>query len=361
MRQRLQPGIFGRNQSALFGWRFLAEIGIRTGAGVAGPYSGDKSRPAPVALPAKSRTPRAGNTLFCSVGRMKMRVLTILLRHGTEKYGDAEHRIDDIFARQMPEVERHTLIVDNLLPPHVAERTGERKTVIGGDNGFWEFSGWDRGIAFAGSNIFSYDLVHLVTSAFFTLYVKYLDRINTRMLETVAGRPVCLGHIDCFNEPVRFLSFYSQHWLRSCFLFLPPAELKALGSLVSFRDAGMLFTGDPAEPFREDAPISKNYQNYILGWLTGSDIGQGVEWHSSFVLDRATLPYFQEKTLAMINEHMLSVRLRALGCRTTDVTWLATKMAQAAAEIPWSTGWRTQLAERDSDALVLPSKAAVCN
>jgi hypothetical protein len=46
--------------------------------------------------------------------------------------------------------------------------------------------------------------------------------------------------------------------------------------------------------------------------------------------------------------------LRALGCRSIDVTWLASMLrTRGAADIPWTTSWREQLANRDRDAILL--------
>jgi hypothetical protein len=132
-----------------------------------------------------------------------------------------------------------------------------------------------------------------------------------------------LGQIDCFNEPVEILSFRSQYWMRSCFLFLRPCELRALGSLVTVNRSSGFFSGDPAAPFAKSARLSSNYRENITGWLTGRDIGQGVTWHSAFEMNQERLGYFEEKTMTILNEHLLSIRLRALGCSAIDVTWLS--------------------------------------
>lgn len=284
-----------------------------------------------------------------------MRVLTILVRFGTEQYAHAEQEVDDIFRRRMPEVDRTVLVVDNALPMAAVAERGARM-LIGGDNSAHEFSAFDRAVQFIGSDIWRYDLVHFATSAFNTLYVDYLQRFNASLLATAAPRPVCVGHIDCYNQAVEILGFPTQHWVRSCFFFLPPTEVKALGSLITVRDGRLFFSGSPEAPFRADAPLSQRYQDYIVAWLTGGDIGQGVEWHSSFALTPETLPAFERKALTIINEHLLGLRLRAMGCRLIDVTWLATMLArEKAASVQWDTNWQEQLANRDRDALVLSS------
>jgi hypothetical protein len=281
-----------------------------------------------------------------------MRIATLLVRNGTSKYNNAVEDVASYFASQMPLVDWDLVVIDNALPEQHEERLGENRVLIGGSNAQWEFSAWDTGIAYVGRRISGYDLIHLATSAFRTLYTRYLDRIDFKALRSVLCRAAGVGHIDYYNEPVKVLGRQSQAWLRSSFLFLPPAELKMLGSLVSVAEATALFSGNPAEPFRDDAPLSQNYRRYLLEWLTGEGTGQGVQWHSRFALSEETLGWFQSKVIAILNEHMLSIRLRAQGCAMVDATWLAAHIKtlkptdQHRGQIP---GWRTQVTERDTD------------
>jgi hypothetical protein len=282
-----------------------------------------------------------------------IRVLTILLRYGTARYPHAEEQVAEIYARQMPDVDRDVVVVDNSLPVGSIERS-ERRLVIGGDNAFREFSGFDRALQHVDRDLWQYDLVHFVTDAFHTLYVDYLTRFDTALLRATIGTSVCVGHIDCYNQPIEILGFLSQHWIRTGFFYLSPGDVKALGSFVSIRDGSAFFSGDPAAPFREDAPLSRSYQRYLIEWITGQDIGQGVTWHSTFGLDAEALPAFEGKAMSIMQEHLLGVRLRAMGCRLTDVTWLATVLKKGGASaMRWSTPWQEQLANRDHAALVV--------
>ena len=285
-----------------------------------------------------------------------MRILTIMVRYGTGSYPNAEAEIDGIFGRQMRAAERAVVIVDNALPSGFVERSGPR-TLIGGDNTCREFSAFDRGVQFVGHDIWGFDLVHLATEAFNTLYVDYLMRFDQGLLEAIVKRPVCVGHIDCYNEAIEALGYTSQHWLRSCFIFMPPTEIKALGSLVSVRDGARFFSGKPDEPFLTSAPLSPRFRQYIIEWLTGQDIGQGVVWHSGFTLTAEKMAVFEAKALAILNEHLLRVRLSAMGCRVIDVTWLASALARGpATSVPWNASWREQLAGRGIAALELPAR-----
>jgi hypothetical protein len=281
-----------------------------------------------------------------------MRILTLLVRHGLAQYKNAVEEVVSLFARQLPHVHCDLVVIDNSLPEGFEEAIGSQRILIGGSNAQWEFSAWDSGVRYLGSAITNYDLVLLATSAFRTLYTRYLDRVRPEVLNLVLRRGAAVGHIDYYNEPITVLGRQSQAWLRTSFLFLPPSEIKVLGSLVSLADKSALFTGDPKDPFCQHARLSENYRRYLLSWLTGDGTGQGVEWHSRFVLSEDTLPWFESKVLTILNEHLLGIRLRTQGCAMVDTTWLATRakaMESTGQRLGAIPSWRTQVTERDTD------------
>ncbi|WPH14788.1 hypothetical protein [Variovorax paradoxus] len=282
----------------------------------------------------------------------KLRIATLMARHGTAKYQSAVADLRALFEQRLPQIEHTFIVVDNALPPSHEERLDGGVILIGGSNAAWEFSAWDSAIAYLGSRLDDFDFVHLATSAFRQLYVDYLDRFSERMLNLMLGRSVALGHVDYYNESVSLLGVGSQSWLRTSFVFLPPAEIRLLRSLVSVTSKEIFFSGNPSEPFLKEAPISTGYRKNILGWLTGDGTEQGVEWHSRFRLDATTLPFFESKVLAIFNEQMLSNRLRAQGCAVVDATWAATVVENLGQRgEPFSIPrWQEQLVARDSVA-----------
>ena len=118
-----------------------------------------------------------------------------------------------------------------------------------------------------------------------------LDKLITIMMWSLSSKP-------------------SQAWLKSAFLLLPPNDLQALGSLVSVTDEAALFSGEAAAPFREDAPLSRNLQNYLLESLTRNR-----------ALTADTLSIFQSRVMQLVNEHLLTSRMRTLGCTILDGSW----------------------------------------
>jgi hypothetical protein len=252
-----------------------------------------------------------------------LRILTLLARHGTERYPNALSDLSAIFANRMPDVEHRILVIDNSLPPSHRSNLVSNVELIGSSNLAWEFSAWDQGIAHCGAMLEQFDFINLATSAFKALNHTFLDAFSTRMLCLVREMPVAIGHIDHFNSEVVCFNTPSQSWLRSSFIILPPAQLRQLKSATSVADRSAIFSGDPAAPFKDDAPLSPAFRDYIAGWLTGDGTGQGVGWHSVFSLNASTLGLFEDKTVAIVNEHMLTQKLRALGCEIVDATWLS--------------------------------------
>jgi hypothetical protein len=279
-----------------------------------------------------------------------MRILTVFARHGASKYPQALEELLAFQRARLPKVRHDLVVVDNALGarPEVERRDRE---LVAGSNRVWEFSAWDEGLAYVGHRVWDYDYVHLVTSAFRTLYTSYINRIDQPLLERVAGRGLVIGHIDYYNTPIVLLGNRTQAWIRSSFFFIPPAEIATLGSFVGIENGAEFFSGNPDQPFRQDAPISDNYRKYIIDWLTGPGTGQGVVWHSRFTINSETLPYFRAKVIAMLNEQMLAIRLQRQGSALVDATWLASlDRSSKTRGIGAFPNWRIQLSERDTDA-----------
>src|SRR5258707_2977487 len=273
-----------------------------------------------------------------------MRVLVLFVRHGGERYSNALDELTRLYERRAPGLTRSTIVIDNALPAELSRELGPDSLLIGGDNTWWEFSGWQRAINQLGSEVRKYDVVHLVTSAFGTLYTDYLNRFCPQIAELAAERPVAVGHIDYCPHPVRVGSFVSRHWMRSSFWLINTFELLRLRSLVSLDNTDGFFSVQGQWPFAETAQLSYGYQRLIHDWLTTSQgTGQGTTWHSRFELDETTRTLFQNKAVAILNEHLLSIRLRAQGTHLLDLTYLAEIIDEGGPVPARFPHWRAQM------------------
>ncbi len=277
----------------------------------------------------------------------RLRVLSLFVRHGVDKYTGAHDTLKEYYSTRLPDTDVTTVILDNALPEGRHVDTIDGTQLFGSSNAAWEFSAWDSALKALRPSLMRYDYIHFVTSAYQQLYTAFIDRIDTALLLALQGRDVALGHIDAYNTPVRILGRTTQAWLRSSFAFVPPATLRRLGPMASLHEATTWFSRDPASPFHADAPLSPDFRSHIIQWLTGEGTGQGSVWHSRFELNSDTLGHFEAKALAILNEHLLSLRLQTQGTAMVDATWMAATLRQAPGVRRDSLiDWRRQIAER---------------
>lgn len=296
---------------------------------------------------------------------MSAQLLGLFVRYGTGAHGRRDGIVSDVEAlhrhyRQHGIGDYRLVVVDNARPDDAGAVDEGRHWVIPGDNTRSEFSGWDRGLAFARRLGLPYDVVHLVTSTFRGGWAAYTRFVDERVVRLVARAPLAVGHIDAYNEPVELWGRRSQHWLRTAYVLLSREVVEALGSFVSAGAPEQLFT-DGAATFRADAPLDRHYRDCLVRWLGGVDLGQGQVWHSAPPDGRGDAGETRRKLLAMLDEHMLSVRLREAGVRLVDAIWLGHNVARVAPPLMldgWHPDWRLQLRERPLGGLALRAGAA---
>ena len=251
-----------------------------------------------------------------------MKILCLFVRHGTEKYPEALTVLDQWYERHGLRGQRTLWIIDNALDPMrcpATSPTGER--LLPGDNRAWEFSAWDTALAQMMAGAVRYDIIHFVTSAFNTLYTGYLNHFSREMLDYALARNVCVGHIDSHRQPMQLEEFLSASWVRTCFFFLPESAICRGKPWAAYSDPSKFFTSPQSREFRIDAPLSPAYQTHITAWLEGQKIGWHT-WHSPVVAGGDENVRFQRKTLAILNEHRLSITLRQAGIKLADFCWL---------------------------------------
>lgn len=257
-----------------------------------------------------------------------MKILCLFVRHGLGKHAGAREVLDQWYARHGLLGNRTLWTIDNALPANTPPTTQpDGSWLLAGDNQAWEFSAWAHVLSQPSLLTQTYDVVHLVTSAFNTLYTRYLDHFDPTMLREVINRQLCLGHIDSYDRPVEFSGQSSAHWIRTCFVFMPFALARQVQAWAAYTDPAAVFANADSTLFRDDAPLSPDYQTRIRGWLEGREIG-GHTWHSPIGSAQTEARRFQLKTLAILNEHSLAVRLRLMAIPLADFCWMHTTLAE---------------------------------
>ncbi|WP_456281816.1 glycosyltransferase family 4 protein [Cupriavidus sp. JZ107] len=263
-----------------------------------------------------------------------MKLLTLFVRYGDADYPGAFKRLCQLYQR-IEGLDYDAVLIDTALPTDLTVNLGPNIVMIGGDNSRREFSGWDTALARFPALLDGYDLVHIVTSAFENEYNGFYPYINRQMFDYAASHDdVVLAHIDAYPDAVRQFGRSFQTWGCSKFLIAVPERIRTLGSFVGRFGSEALFAPSSDRPFREDAPLSANYQSYLLEWLTGDGLPHG-KWHSVFELSPQNLQRFQAKAISILDEHALSMRLRETGARIVDYTWLHSRgLEQDVGSIP---------------------------
>ena len=261
-----------------------------------------------------------------------MKILCLFVRHGTSAYPEALSQLDAWYERHGLRASRTLWIIDNALPVNTAPMPLAPDVLLrSGDNAAWEFSAWDRVRQECRPE--SGLLLHFVTSAFNTLYTGYLEHFHPMMLEYVAKYNTALGHIDCYDRPVALAGHMSASWIRTCFFFMRAEAALSLPPWASFTNPSMLFESPGSTRFRHDAPLSEDYRKHISTWLKGHVMG-GYSWHSPVGSGPTEIARFQRKSLAILNEHHLAIKLRSAGIHPVDFCWLHDQMRRHTASAP---------------------------
>lgn len=227
------------------------------------------------------------------------------------------------------------VIVDNARPASQAPSEEDGVPVIAGDNGAWEFSAFDSGIAWLRDRGRLFDLTLLVTDAFRAYGDSFLAWTDRHVLDFCRRMPAVAGWIDSFEEPLRLLGSDYDAWLRTSYVVVPSPVLQRIQPLAwPLPDA--LFSSDWHSPWHADAPLSDALQRALEHWLVPGQGGLSAHpdrptWHSRFELDEGTFPLFRDKVRAILREHLLSIRLAGAGVPLFDLRLLGDSLQRGAA------------------------------
>ena len=254
-----------------------------------------------------------------------------MVRFGTSKYPTALeylHRIlERLGSRNTP-----IIVIENADDEMVSHHLDENTKVISGDNSLWEFSGWHRGINELVEFAPDTNMLLLVTDAFVNAEPRtkddYCKQTKAIDLELSFDQNIVLGLLDPINfyriHPskriqYRIAGWSFDHWMRTAFFLMP---MNVYSSVIGRHKLHTFDNLDDFFPmhfngklFLEDADADKNWRDMLHSWLT-------QEWHSAGCLSKESWPLIRRKSLAILNEHALSCRIREAGVPIIDLRLL---------------------------------------
>jgi hypothetical protein len=242
---------------------------------------------------------------------LKPRLAVIFLQYDTQKYPGAFEHLKSYLSKFDPK-RVFFVLVNNRDEGNGSRNLDDGTVYLQGDNTDWEFSGWQKGVEFMRTTNTEHDVVLFVDDAFEACEPSYLLNHNLHWLVLKCYTiKVVFGAITTLWDKTMLNTRSARIWIKTNCFFMPGSVLGRLGTLVSV-DETLLdnyvtkqFVADNG-PFKHDAPMNGAYRKHIVIWLT-------ERWHSKFALSESTWPFFRAKVKAILNEALLSIRIRELG------------------------------------------------
>ncbi|WP_290495959.1 hypothetical protein [Hyphomonas sp. UBA4494] len=261
-------------------------------------------------------------------GDRAFRVLVLFLTFDPEKTKGVRAVLGDFF-KAREGIEFTVVEIDNANEQREWQSASTegwpcRAFAVGGDNTAHEFTGWDRGWREVRARLpETFDVVLMVNDALANSKpLEALEAIDADIIRQLPAQKTVLGWVDTFSrvnpdpldtlaQPMRIGGQACRKWLCTTFFMVPRSVFEKLYPVTSFSTANEVFTRYcPEKPFRESAPLSQNYQEFLYThqtkvWRRGDKRG--------YVLSETTFPLFKNKVRNILNEHALSIKLWKLG------------------------------------------------
>lgn len=239
------------------------------------------------------------------------RLAVVYVEYNRDKYAGVFQKLKG-YLRNLDRRRTTYVVVNNKEEGNGWKLLDDGTYYIQGDNVEREFSGWQKGVEFLSERKIPFDVVLFVNEALEVVQPTYLSDSNVGWLVLKTHLiKAAFGYIDTLWEKTTIHGKSTRLWINTNCFFLPASLLHKLGSLVSvdrcsINDYLPEEFPNNGEMFAKQSPINSVYKDHLITWFT-------EDWHGRLVLDRETWPIFRAKTKAILNEALLSVRIREQG------------------------------------------------
>lgn len=192
-----------------------------------------------------------------------------------------------------------------------------------GDNSYWEFSGWRRGLTLLDALDLKVEVVIFINDACLNFSGRGFDE---RFFKTRFGWPTLrrarselVGVTNRSEDLHSLLGHDVSFWVRSNFFAMPMSAARRLPWM--FIDPATLERILPRQckdvvvPPTDDT--NEAFRRFLVSWVT-------ARWRRAEALTPENWPFFRSKLIAILNERMLTRAARSEGLPVLDVS-----------ELPW--------------------------
>ena len=256
-------------------------------------------------------------TLFFVLSHEKKNLVVLYVYADSQRYPKAYRYLCRLI-RRIRGFEVTIVKVDNFNEGKEVTKEGYNVYDIGGDNTYWEFSGWRKGLTFLDETGIEADVVLFVNDSFLNRSKSgydlgyYKNRINTFSLFNLKDE--ALGKVDYHDELETFLGHDVSSWIRSNIFAVPKNVVDKLD--FPFMDNKTIdkifpkkFSGNI---FKDTDLLSSNLKRFMEIWIT-------LRWARVEPGSAKNWPLLRCKLIAILNERLLTSSLRRENAKIIDI------------------------------------------
>jgi hypothetical protein len=244
-------------------------------------------------------------------------LLAILAAYGTQEAAFIRH-INGILAGLG--CKSHLLIVRNDLSQSAASAAGTVTTTISGDNAQFEFSAWQAGITSEVARGLNPDVFLLMTTTFLNAGYSSMPVFSLDVIRRLCAGKGMAGRVRKLPCHVPWQNTELQSYIQTHLVLLHRDTVSALGSVVSVKSPDVfIHPRFSSHPFTDHNIWAHGFDDYLFHMLTQRWHGHGMPY------TEANYPFFRRKVLSILNELVLTARVRALNhpiLNLTPLPWL---------------------------------------
>lgn len=233
-----------------------------------------------------------------------IRVGVVYLYAETDRYPHAAASLRRVFSWHS-NVKIQYVCVDNLQSGKAPKQIEHNVWKIAGDNRWWEFSGWQKGLHFLTQGETQPRVAVCVNDAFLNYAQRGLDRRHFRrafqpaILES--AEHALIGHTNAAAEEHRLLDYDVTRWVRSNFFALPfDTALEFVRPHLTEKQVDTLFDRVwRGRIFRPNDLCNDALESFLTEWIT-------QRWRRASEPSSETWPSLRMKLIAILNERLMT-------------------------------------------------------